>query len=106
MTDGVIVSRVVPADDVLDSICRCLPEEYREGVKSSIVDVFSGSWVYFPKSMKKERRNKEMLARFFNGESRSVLCREYRISRSALHQIIVKYHIHARVHAANERANQ
>ena len=99
MTDGVILSRVAPAEDVLNSICACLPEEHHEKAKEAIIDAFAGSWVYFPKSLQRDKRNKEMLARFFSGESRSTLCREYRISRSALHQIIVKYHIHARVHA-------
>ena len=97
MNNQVVLSKTASAEEVLSAICSCLPEDQHEATREAIINCFAGQWVYFPKSMQRERRNKEMLDKFFNGESRSVICREYHISRSQLHQIIVSYHINARI---------
>lgn len=92
----ITISRTEPVDEVLNAICGCLPVEYRDAVKDKIIETFLGSWVYFPKSLQRVKRNREIVERFFSGETRANICREYRISRQHLHSIIVAHHISAR----------
>ncbi len=89
----IIISRKVSADEVLDSIVACLPPEVpAEEVKKAIIRAFVGQWVYFPHRMMHVERNRELLERFFRGEARGSLCREYKISRSQFHRIVKEFH--------------
>ena len=92
----ILMQKTVPVDDVLESICECIPDNYREGVKLAIVAHFSGQLVYFPASLIKERRNAEILRRFFDGETRTALCREYQISRTKFYRILRKHYAKAK----------
>ncbi|MEI6207314.1 MAG: Mor transcription activator family protein [Desulfuromonadales bacterium] len=95
---NVITMRFESADEVIKTICQDVPDEHHKTIANNIIDNFSGRGLYFPKSrMRYGNLRDEMLGRFFAGESRSVLCREYHISRSQLHRIIVQYHISQRV---------
>lgn len=89
----VIISRKVSADDVLDDICSCVStENEREEVRRRKISKFVGQWVYFPHRIMHVERNRELLERFFKGEARGSLCREYKISRSQFHRIVKEFH--------------
>lgn len=88
----ITISRTESADEVLNAICGCLPVEYRDAVKDKIIETFLGSWVYFPKSLQRAKRNREIMEKLYAGETRAALCREYRISRGHLQFIIKQHH--------------
>lgn len=93
MAQEIMITKTVQAESVLDEICSCLPPEVEpQKVKRAIIKVFVGQWVYFPHRLMHSERNRELLERFFNGEAKGSLCREFKISRSQFHRIVKAYH--------------
>ena len=96
MNGDILVTKSVSAENVLDEIATCIaddvPEDVAHKIKKAIINAFVGQWVYFPHRLMHVERNRELLERFFKGEARGSLCREYKISRSQFHGIVKAYH--------------
>lgn len=89
----ILMVKKVQAENVLDEICQCLSHETDKAeVRKRIIHLFVGQWVYFPHRLKHEKRDREMLERFFSGEEKSKLIREYGISRSQFFRIVKQFH--------------
>ena len=81
-------------ESLLDEICQHLPPDLVDvkKIRQAIIRTFAGQWVYFPQQLMLSERNRELLKRFFDGESRGNLCREFQISRSQFHRILKTFH--------------
>ena len=98
MTHEILTAKTTSAENVLEEICSCLPEGVEiPKIRQAIIRAFVGQWVYFPQRLIHAERNREMLERFFNGEAKGRLCREYQISRSQFHRIVKSFHLQAKI---------
>lgn len=96
MSGKMLLANSVSAENVLEEIAAHISgevtEEAVQKIKKAIIHAFVGQWVYFPHRLMHAERNRELLERFFAGEPRGSLCREYKISRSQFHRIVKEFH--------------
>ena len=102
MTGVIYTLQPSPLQEAIDAIAEGVPEEWHCKIADNLLRNYAGQPLYIPKRAYYDKRNTEILELFFSGVPRTIICRQFHISRMTLHRIIVKAHITARI-LARER---